>query len=132
MFNFFKKKQPIMPEFNRLKEYAHKDKYFYRTSPCQWLTKTQITIYDLNNPRLITLDDWPQQVYLDALSKITVAEYVIYMASLYKQDIPGELDEVIIYQLNQLSEDGLIAFSYTEITLDEKLANPMRLQKNSD
>jgi hypothetical protein len=117
------------PYFDSLKAYAKKNKYFYRVAQWDWLTKTQIHIYDPHGPRLITLDIWPQLVFLDAKGQLTVAEYVNYMASQYKSKIPPKLDETIIYQLDSLAKLRVIEYSDIQIALDNKFDLPTSSQK---
>lgn len=126
MFKSFKKHfQKEKPEFNSLKVFQYKDKYFHRVATWDWLNKAQIHIFDPHGTRLITLDEWPQLVFLDAKGKLTVSEYIDYVASKYPSKIPRELDETIIYQLNTLAEEKLIEYSDTEVKLEAKFENPI-------
>lgn len=126
MFDSFKKYfQKEKPEFNSLKVFPYKDKYFQRVATWDWLNKEQIHIFDPHGPRLITLDEWPQLVFLDAKGKLTVSEYIDYMASKYPGKIPEELDETIIYQLNTLAEEKLIEYFDEEVKLETKFENPI-------
>jgi hypothetical protein len=132
MFDLIKKYfKNEKPEFNSLKVFMNKDKYFYRVAQWDWLTKTEIHIYDPHGPRLITLDDWPQLVFLDANGQLTVAEYIEHMASQYKSKIPAELDEAIIYQLNSLTDLRLIEYSDRKRKVDIKFDQPISSQNNT-
>ena len=132
MFNLIKKYfKNEKPEFSSLKAYANKDKFFYRVAQWDWLTKTEINIFDPHGPRLITLDAWPQLVFLDANGQLTVAEYIDYMASQYESKIPAELDETIIDQLNSLTELKLIEFSDIKITVNKKFDQAISTHKNT-
>jgi hypothetical protein len=119
--NIFAKKKP---EFSSLKESPNKDKYFYRVATWTWHSEEEITIIDPNAPRVITLDPWPQLVFLDAKGKLTVTEYVYYMASRYSFKIPENLDKEILFNLDTLFQEKLIAFSDTPVTLDASIENP--------
>ncbi len=131
MFDTIKKYfRKEMPEFNSLKAFADKDKYFYRVALWDLLTETEIHIYDPHGPRMFTLDEWPQIVFLKARGQLTVTEFVDHMASQYKFRIPAELDETIIEQLNSLSDSILIAYADHKIDLEAKFENPLSLERN--
>ena len=84
-------------------------KYFYRIAPWHWFTDSMITIIAL--PKFITLDPWPQKVFLDATGNLTVKEYIEQVAKQYDGKIPAELDDTIIYQLDQLLDLKVIALA---------------------
>lgn len=67
-FNFFKKSGPVIPDFENLKKSPIKDAYFYRARQWFWHTKDMITIKDYQAARMVTLDPWPQMIFLDATS----------------------------------------------------------------
>lgn len=122
--------QKEKPEFKSLQAFPHKDKYFHRIAPWDWLTDKEIHVFDPYNPRVITMDDWPQLIFLDANGKLTVTEYVDYMAECYKSKIPDELDKTIIYELTALIDMKLIAYSDNKGELKAKFETPMSSQKN--
>ncbi len=131
MFDSIKKYfQKEKPEFNSLNVFPYKDKYFHRVATWDWLNKEQIHIFDPHGPRLITLDEWPQLVFLDAKGKLTVSEYIDYMASKYTR-IPKGLDETIIYQLNTLADAKLIEYTDTEVKLESKFENPISIHNKT-
>lgn len=66
---------------------------------------------------MITLDPWPQLIYLHATGKMTVAQYVAFMAEQYKREVPAKLDETILYELEQLLRERLVAFAETPTAL---------------
>jgi hypothetical protein len=113
-----------MPPFNDLKAFPHKDKYFYRTATWRWHSDSEITVVDPNAPRVITMDPWPQIIFLDATGNRTVAEYVEYMASKYSRQIPEELDQTIISMLGILIEEKIVAYSDTKVMLDPEVEKP--------
>ncbi len=107
MLKFFKQKRPKFPPFDTLANSEIKDKYFVRTMEWGWLNETMIHVIDSNAPRMITMDPWPQQIYLDADGSKTIHDYVIWMAKQYpKNRIPNELDETILSTISKLIEDG--------------------------
>ncbi|RZK67693.1 MAG: hypothetical protein EOO85_25225 [Pedobacter sp.] len=124
---YFKKEKPA---FNVLQAFPHKDKYFYRVAAWDWLTDKHIHVYDPHNPRLITMDDWPQLIFLDANGKLTVTEYVDYMATCYGSKIPNELDQTIINELTTLLDMKLIKFANTQVKLEAKFETPISAQKD--
>jgi hypothetical protein len=130
MFNFFRKKskRAITYSFAALQAYEHKYKYFYKVATWNVLGKGQIAVADPNAPRMITLDPWPQIVFLEADGKRTVAEFVNYMASEYDGPPPDKLDETIIYQVNSLLEFRIIALSDTPVELNKLFNKPVSKQ----
>jgi hypothetical protein len=121
MLNFIKNLfNTSASKFSTLKDYSHKDKYFYRIAPWDWLTESEITIIDPNRPRVWTLDEWPQMVFLDANGKLSVSQYIDHIANQYNGKVPKGLDDTIIYQIDQLVEDKLIALSDFSVKVDER------------
>lgn len=110
-FNFFKKRQRSTPAFEALKNSPLKDLYFYRAAPWYWLTENMITINDNYAPRVITLDPWPQMIFLDATGKLTISEYVDFVGSKYKNEIPTDLDTIILSMIELLLKDKVIRLS---------------------
>lgn len=103
-----------------------KDKYFYRTERWDWLTRDIIHVIDSKSPRFITMDYWPQKIYLEAEGQRTVAEFIHYIASKYpKTGIPNNLDKAILEELNKLKEEELIAISDFPVNLESSILNPI-------
>ncbi|OJJ22339.1 hypothetical protein BKI52_06550 [marine bacterium AO1-C] len=119
MFGLFKKKEKELPEFNVLKNSAKKEMYFFRLAQWDWLDDKNIHVVDNNAPRMITMDPWPQMIYLDADGQKTVEEYILELAGKYghKQTIPQELDKEVIDLIDDLASDQLIGLSNTKQTL---------------
>ncbi|MFX1705651.1 hypothetical protein PV783_16915 [Chitinophaga sp. CC14] len=111
ILNFFKPSRPIIPDFEALKKSPLKDLYFYRTAKWHWINNDMITIIDSHSPRMITLDPWPQMVLLGASGKLTISEYVDYVASKYKKEIPADLDTTILSMIDLLLKDKVISLS---------------------
>lgn len=109
MFNF-NRKEKIYPEFDFLNGYDKKNSYFIRVAEWSWLDKEKIIVMDPHGPRILTLDPWPQYVFLAANGQITVTEYVYYMADKYKTEIPKLLDQTIINEMNSLVQYQIIKF----------------------
>lgn len=109
MFGFFKKKKNELPPFDYVENSSMKDKYFCRTLQWDFLTEEMIHVFDHRGTklRMITMDPWPQQVYLDADGQKTVKNYILEMANLYApQPIPEQLDKEIIGVIEDLIKDG--------------------------
>ena len=126
MFNLFKKNKNARPAFSRLQEYINRDKYFYRVAQWRWLDSTRIAITDPAQPRIITLDPWPQQVFIAAEGKMTIRGYVDYMADKYNGEIPEHLDTTIINQIDSLMKEGIIKLSDIAVEVPDDI---LRTQK---
>lgn len=113
MFNIFKKKKRELPPFNEIKNSELKDKYFFRTAQWDWLDEEMIHVIDNHAPRMITMDPWPQVIFLEANGQKTIHDFVYEMASKYgrKETVPEELDATIIELINSLLDDKLIEIS---------------------
>lgn len=103
-----------------------KDQYFARTLQWNWLDDKMIHLFDHREGRMVTMDEWPQLVYLDADGQRTVDEYIHYMADQYESgNIPEELDKAIIDVIQSLIDDGgLVALSDQKITLKYYIDQP--------
>ena len=62
LFKFNKK----IPSFDYLKDYKSQNLYFRRIASWAWLNNDMIFVMDPNAPRFITLDPWPQKIFLAA------------------------------------------------------------------
>lgn len=104
-----------------------RNKYFARTKKWDWLNSEMIHVYDSKSTRMITMDQWPQTVYLDAIRDKTVEEYVHFFAKRYpKNQIPEELPNAILESLNGLvDQEGIVELSDLPITLSDELLVPL-------
>ena len=128
MFNIFRRNiGREYPEFESLNQYSDRDKYFWRTKKWYWHTGKEIAVIDM--PRFITLDPWPQQVFLDATGQKTIGEYIHFLASKYSGKIPTELDETVIHQIKKLLQESIISLSSEPQQLDPEISNPVKLGK---
>ena len=125
MFGLFKRKKREMPPFADLNSSPLRDKYIIRLAPWDWLNRDMIHVFDLNSPRVITMDPWVQVIYLEADGQKTIHEIVYQMASGYRRNeaIPNELDKQILYVVDSLLRDKLIEL------LDGKKELPDHLKK---
>ncbi|WP_010518577.1 hypothetical protein [Croceivirga radicis] len=107
MFGIFKKKPKELPNFEFLKNYQDKEKYFIRTMQWDWLDDKMIHAIDNKSPRMITMGEWPQQIFLDADGQKTIEEYVIWMANQFSHGkVPENFDESMILTIEDLIADG--------------------------
>jgi hypothetical protein len=132
MFGFFKKKKKEFPPFDYVENSSMKDKYFSRTLQWDFLNEEMIHVFDAKGPkpRMITMDPWPQTIYLDADGQKTVREYILSMADLYSPDpIPEHLDKEIIEVIEDLIKDGeLVELKDTKTNLPYYLDLPISNQ----
>lgn len=113
-------------KFQALESSELKDKYFYRIERWDWLTRDMIHVIDSKSPRFITMDYWPQKIYLEAEGQRTLAEFVNYIASKYpKSGIPNNLDKALLEEFNNLIEEKLIAISDYPVNLESSILNPI-------
>ena len=109
MFNIFRKKKDC-PKFEALAGFINKDLYFVRTAQWNWLDEDKIFAIDPVKPRMLTLDPWPQIIFLAADGQLSVTEYINYVAGKYSGNIPENLDRTIIDELLKLESYQIIKF----------------------
>jgi hypothetical protein len=110
MFGLFQKRKQI-PPFDVLEASANRDKYFIRTAQWRMLNRDSVAVTDPHAPRILTLDPWPQLVFIAADGQRTVKEYVHHAASKYSGNVPGNLDKTILHEIETLLNYGIIALS---------------------
>lgn len=129
MFNFFKKKaKPDAPSFSELASYANSDKYFVRVAQFREFDfeGCTIVVIDPNGPRLITMDPWPEAVFLNATGTHTVKEYIEATAKKYDGNVPPGLDSYMINELEKLVyELRIVAFTDTPNALEPQYEKPI-------
>lgn len=107
MFNLFRLNRKI-PEFDRLKGYQFQNYYFRRIAPWAWQDKFTIFVIDPNAPRFITMDPWPQKIFIAANGQLTISDYVYAVAREYRGKVPELLDGTIINEIETLLKERLI------------------------
>lgn len=113
-------------KFITLESYEFRDKYFYRICKWDWLTRDTIHVFDNNRPRIITMDYWPQLIFLEAKGQSTVSEFIHTIASKYPTNqIPANFDSSLIEALESLLNDNLIELSDSPFQLDISILNPL-------
>lgn len=107
------KKSTALPPFESLKSYKNSDQYFVRVAQWRWLDTNNISVTDPHSSRTLTLDHWPQLVFLAASGNMTVREYVDFVTNLYSAAVPDNLDATIIGEIETLLKYGIIKMSAT-------------------
>lgn len=124
--NFFKKNKPVVPDFEAIHHSPLKDQYFYRTRQWFYMSNGMITVIDSAAPRMITMDPWPQMIFLDATGKQTIGEYVNFIAGKYQKNIPADLDITILSMIELLLKDDVISLSMVPREPDKEHQAPVR------
>ena len=132
MFSFFKKKQEI-PDFKEIKTYSQKDMYFVRTKNWTWVNKEQIALLEKSNNqkvKMITLEFWSQEMFLDADGEKTISEYLKVLIKQFQNDkmeVPPDLDLFMIETLTSLHKDlNAITFYNTSGQLQPEYKEPIK------
>jgi len=90
------------PPFATLADYSAKNAYFIRVAQWYWLDNNVIAVIDPHNPRKLSMDPWPQSVFLAADGQKTISEYIYAVADRYTGEIPVQLDQIIIEEIEKL------------------------------
>jgi hypothetical protein len=130
MFGWFKKKKQY-PPFDQLQASALKDQYFLRCAEWDLLAENRICVFDPAGPRVLTLDPWPELVFLAAKGQLTVQEYVYYAADQYDGSIPPLLDQTIVDELQTLLDYRIIRLAGSKQSLDPAYASPRSSRQNN-
>jgi hypothetical protein len=123
----FKKQGTQAPSHSFLDAYARKAMYFVRIKRWDWLNEKQIYVADKidGKPKMITMEFWAQEIYLDANGQITVEELILTACQQYKKskmEIPPNIDKVLIDCLESLVfEEKIIAFKEKKTALPKNI-----------
>ena len=134
MFKNLFNKKPVVFQAENLDTYPNKDKYFIRIKPWDWLDKKQIYVASKINdePTMITMEFWSQEIFLDADGQITVSQFIDIACKQYvdsKMPIPDKLDSVLIDLLEDLvNEVKFVEFRDGKTGLPENIRLPMSKQ----
>lgn len=90
------------PSFITLAAYINKNAYFIRVAQWYWLENNVIAVIDPHHPRKLSMDPWPQSVFLAADGQKTISEYTYSVADAYTGEIPPQLDQIIIEEIEKL------------------------------
>jgi hypothetical protein len=95
---------------------AWKQKYLARCALWNWHDSHRINIVDIQNRGTITLDSWQTLVFHEADGNKTVEELFFWLVSQYsdKQEIPQNLEEIILTALKQLIEQMKVVELWTQ------------------
>jgi hypothetical protein len=132
MFSFFKKKK-YLPEFDFIKSYSDKEKYFVRAKKWSWLNSEQITLLEKDSDgkiKMTTMEYWYQEMFLDADGQKTISEYLSVLINQFKDskmEIPSDLDKFMVETLLSLKSDlKAIEFSNVPTEIETEYKNPIQ------
>ncbi|WP_243472769.1 MULTISPECIES: hypothetical protein [Winogradskyella] len=132
MFSFLKKKRDL-PEFDFIKSYSEKEKYFVRTKKWNWLNPEQIALLEKDSDgkiKMTTMDYWHQEMFLDADGQKTISEYLSVLINQFrdsKMEIPSDLDKFMVETLLSLKTDlNAIEFSKKPTEIKTEFRNPIK------
>jgi hypothetical protein len=102
-------------------------KFFSRTESWDWLNRDMIHVLDSKRPRMVTMDPWPQQIYLDADGQRTVEAYVESLRARYPRgSAPDGLADAVIDELRKLvEEEGLVVLTDEPVELPGNIRDPL-------
>lgn len=131
MFSFLKKKKDL-PEFDFIKTYPEKEKYFVRVKKWNWLNSEQISLLEKDSDgkiKITTMDYWSQEMFLDADGQKTISEYLNVLIKQFrdsKVEIPSDLDKFMVETLLSLKTDlNAIKFSDSPAEIEVEYKNPI-------
>jgi len=132
MFHLFKKKTKV-PVFDYIKSHPDKEKYFVRIKKWSWINSEQITILKKESEgkiKMLTLDYWHQEMFLDADGQKTILEYLDILVKQFKKskmEIPSDLDKFMIETLFSLKTDlNAIEFKNEKTEIDGIFKEPIK------
>lgn len=113
------------PPFTALAGYVNNNAYFIRVAQWYWLENNIIAVIDPHNPRMLSMDPWPQSVFLAAEGQKTISEYIYAVADEYTGDIPGQLDQTIIEEIEKLAGFRIIMLVNEQQHLNPLFKDPV-------
>ncbi|MEL1256034.1 hypothetical protein AAEO57_19745 [Flavobacterium sp. DGU38] len=132
MFSFLKKKKDL-PEFDFIKSYYDKEKYFVRIKKWNWLNPEQIALWEKGvdgKIKMTTMDYWLQEMFLDADGQKTILDYLGVLIKQFrdsKMEIPSDLDKFMVETLLSLkTELKAIEFSDSPTEIQTEYRNPIK------
>ena len=135
MFGLFKKKNKTsIPAFEALEQSPLRDQYFGRCANWGWLDQKMIFVIDPVQLRMLTMDFWPQVVFLDANGQRTIRDYVYFMASRYspEEGIPPELHLTILEAIeDHVNENQILELSDKPMQLPKEFLYPASTEDES-
>ena len=103
------------------------DGYLCRTARFD-LIQDQVVVVDPRAPRMITMDPWPQMVFLSSDCQHSVSEFVEAVGREYEGGTPPGLHDQIVSIVNELQAEGIVEIRESTTTLPDYLAHPVSEQ----
>ncbi|WP_053978618.1 hypothetical protein [Mangrovimonas xylaniphaga] len=132
IFNKLFSKTNVTPEFDFIKSYKYRDKYFSRTKQWTWLNPEQISLIEKDENgkiKMTTMEYWSQEMFLDADGQVTISDYLNVLIKQFKDSkmkIPKDLDEFMTEKLWSLKTDlHAIEFTDSPNMLQPEFKNPI-------
>jgi hypothetical protein len=93
--------------YSKLIEHPWMNLYFLRSATWKWHNNGQIEILTQKGHNPVVLDEWQTLVFHSANTNQTVAELIRSLSARYsnQEDIPANLDQIIIKALEYLVEE---------------------------
>ncbi|GAB2819418.1 hypothetical protein [Ferruginibacter profundus] len=123
MFSFFKKKSKY-PDFRLLNTFYKKHFYFGRNTEWSMVDDESLLVTDPKNLDVITLNDWPRNLFIAADGKQTIEAFIYFVADQFTDTIPESLDHLIIWELLELEKKNLIVISKQQQALPKEFELP--------
>ncbi len=106
---------------------AMDSKYFSRNVTFTML-KDKVVLIERNRPATVTMDEWPQLIFLSADGRRTVSEFALEIGRHYKDGMPPGLLEQTRDLMSRLSDRGYIVLHDKARPLPYYLATPIERQ----
>jgi hypothetical protein len=101
--------------------------YFLRTATHD-LVDGRVAIFDSKRPRVVTLDVWPESIFLAADGQRTMNEFIADVRAQRGSDAPADLAVQATGQLLSLVKEGLVKLTSSPQALPHYLAAPTSAQ----
>lgn len=102
----------------------HIDTLFMSRTARYRVFETGIVVIDPNSPRVITMDPWPQLIFLSADGAHTVAQFVDHLSAQYEGGAPAGLTNQIHDIVSKLERDGLLHLHAEPMPLPSMFQEP--------
>ncbi|RSC92960.1 hypothetical protein [Tenacibaculum singaporense] len=120
------------PEFDFIKSYEYKDKYFSRIKKWNWINSEQISLIERDENgeiKMTTMEYWFQEMFLDADGQKTINDYLNVLVKQFqdsKMEIPNNLDKFMTETIWSLKTDlNAIEFTDSPVDLNPEYKNPV-------
>jgi len=134
IFNRIFKQNSTKPEFDFIKSYEYKDKYFLRIKKWNWINSEQISLIEKGENGKIkttTMEYWFQEMFLDADGQKTIIEYLEILIKQFqesKMEVPDDLDIFMTETLWSLKTE-LNAIEFADIPIELKTEHKKPLEE---